>query len=279
MKQTRLVSIIVLLCIYINGLAMQPQLNAPATRNNTNEQIGNNYFKSFLTKPISQYGGAIESYQFHSVIYDSLLYVFFNQLTTNHVFYEVRAYGVYNYLSNITLPEPLALTSSLAVAQQQHLLGYGGGGILGYNINVTPNLAILPSIRVEALTNTLIAYSDSLGNKIGSNDYSLSIGAKLSQRVSDVFAVYGLGFIGYQWSLITGKGVFVPKDQATANVYFAGLEFGAPYKITKALSLTPYLQLIPALVNLNKAAILSTSPFGQFSGLVTVYGFKVGYDV
>lgn len=277
MKQTRLVVILASLCICNNGLAMQPQLNAPTISSNTSEQIGNSYFKSFLTKPISQFGGATESYQFHSDIYDSVLYVFFNQLTTNHVFYEVRAYGVYNYLSNISLPEPLALTSSSA-AHQQHLLGYGGMGILGYNINVTPNLAILPSIRVQALTNTFLAYSDSLGNKIGSNDYSFSIGAKLSQRVSDVFAVYGLGFIGYQWSLITGKGFFVPKDQATANVYFAGLEFGAPYKITKALSLTPYLQLIPALVNLNKAAILSTSPFGQLSGLVTVYGFKVGYD-
>ncbi|MCX7116118.1 MAG: hypothetical protein NTW08_09475 [Gammaproteobacteria bacterium] len=277
MKQTLLLVMVALLCICNAGVAMQSQLNALKPSDNTSEQIGNSYFISDLKEPISQIGGAIESYQFHSEIYDSLLYVFFNQLMANHVFYEVRAYGVYNYLSQILVPDSQALTSR-STALQQHLLGYGGVGILGYNINITPDVAMLPSIRVGALTNTFIAYTDSLGNNIGSNDYTVSIGTKLSKRCSDVFAVYGLGFIGYQWSLITGNGVFAHKAQANANVYFVGLEGGAPYKMTKALSLTPYLQYVPAWVNLNNPARRATSAFGQPSGAVTVYGFKVGYE-
>lgn len=277
MNHSRLVVSVALLCIYNNSSAIQPQLNAPQSNINTSEQIGNSYFKSMLKAPISQFGGGSESEQVHSTISDSLFYLFFNQLMTNHVFYEVRAYEVYNYISNSSLPQSLVSTSSSG-AHQHHLLGYGGVGILGYNINVTPNMAILPSIRVQAFTNNFIVYLDSLGNQIGSNDYGFSMGAKISQRLTEVFAIFGQGFIGYQWSLITGKGVFATQGQATANIYFAGLDFGAPYKMTNALSLTPYMQLIPALINLNKAATQSTSSFGSLSDLVTVYGFKVGYE-
>ena len=251
-----------LICLLIGSIV----LNVPALAANRNEQIGNSYFKSLITKPINQLGAAIESRE-----NSTPFYLFFNQLTVGHVFYELRAYGVIN---KITSPIPLPIATT-----QQSSFGYGGAALLGYNINITPNVSFLPHIRGQILRDAFASYSDSLGNQMGSMDYSGSAGAKISVRITDVFALYVLGSVGYQWSALVGDGFFIYSRGAAANVYLASIDVGAPYKIQQfSLSITPFAQVAEVIVNPNRAAVLMVYPVNQSSNLNYACGIKLGYD-
>ena len=261
----RLITLLTLCSLSNLGWANLPEFD---TSNNSDEQIGNSYFKSLLSKPINQLGGAIEAHQSNTV-----LYLFFNQLTTKHIFYEFRAYGIDD--KPTTAPQA---PMSLPTTKGRNVLGYGAAAILGYNINVNSNLSLLPYIRAQALTNTFTSYADGLNNSLGSADYGGSIGAKLSQRITEVFAIYTLGYFGYQRSLVASEGVFAHTNQATANLYIAGIEFGAPYKINQRVSITSYAQVMLANVHLNQVAIFLNGSLCESTNVNGIFGIKVGYE-
>jgi hypothetical protein len=247
---------------------------------NSREQIGNSYFDTHPVKPnrlppktISQVGLAADEHQTNVAAY-----VFINQLFTNNIFYELRAYTIYNYISR-TPPAPPLVPEVIPVSSVQHPKGYGGIGILGYNIVINPNVSVMPFIRLQAMKNAIAAYQDSFGNEIDSADYTALLGTKVSMRVNQEFAIYTQYFAGYQSSFLNGRGIYSNSGHPTINAFTSVLEFGLPYKITKKLSITPYLQFITAGPNPNQAARNQPYNMGELARTNTIYAIKIGYDI
>lgn len=244
---------------------------------NAETEIGNNYFentpnskKKAVVRTISQVGAAYEARQNMSDVY-----LFLNQLLPNKLFYEFRAYGIYNYLYRAP---PSVQDLEIHLEDERHQVGYGGSGTLGYNINISPRVSVLPFVRVQAITNFIEVYADVLGNKINSFSYGGFLGARLALRVTEDFAVYTQYFAGYLWTPLTGQGAFAITEHAQINLPTSVFEFGTPYKITERLNFTPYLQFTTAAVNPNQAA--KNSPFNvrTFVNTNTFYAVKFGYQ-
>ena len=246
---------------------------------NSRVQIGNSYFQEhpiipnkLLQKTISQVGIAADEHQTNLAVF-----AFINQLFPNNIYYELRAYAIYNYISRLP-PAPPLVPEVIPVSSAQHPKGYGGIGIVGYNIVINPNVSVMPFIRLQALTNAVYAYQDSFGNEIDSVSYTALFGGKVSMRVSQEFALYTQYFAGYQTSVLSGCGLFSNSEHPTINAFTSVLEFGAPYKITKKLSVTPYLQFITVGPNPNQAARNQPYNMSELARTDTIYAIKFGYD-
>lgn len=247
---------------------------------NTQTQIGNSYFsnspkksiKPQKVKPISQIGPAVELRQDYADFY-----LFLNQLYANHIFYELRAYAIYRY---ITAPPPPPDFSPriISAADERNLLGYGGIGIFGYNFELNPNVSFMPFIRLQALTNSAAAYKDSFGNEVDSINYTGLLGGKLSMRVTDIFALYAQYFAGYQHSTLHRYGLFENTAKPVVNAFASIMEFGAPYRINKSFSVTPYLQFITSIPHLNQVARSAPYNINTFTNTNTLYAIKLGYN-
>ena len=249
------------------------------TTNNAETEIGNNYFenkpdskKTLVARSINQIGAAVEARQ---NLFDA--YLFLNQLLPNQIFYELRAYGIYNYLYRLPPSAPY-VDSPILTGDQRHQLGYGGSGTLGYNISISPKVSILPFIRAQAITNFIEVYADILGNKISSISYGGFAGLRLSLRVTEDFAVYTQYFAGYQWTPLQGQGVYAINDRAQIDLPVSVFEFGTPYKITERLNFTPYLQFTTAKVMPNVAAERPPFNVREFVNTNTFYAIKLGYQ-
>ena len=243
------------------------------TIDNTSSEtdIGNSFFKNqtknldaLNSKPINQVGPAFESRQNLSAAY-----VFINQLLTNQIFYELRAYGAYNYVFKNA-------PSNIPNSNQNPPLGYGGALLLGYNFAISTNLSFLPFIRLQALKNMVEAYRDTFGNKVDSINYAALLGGKLSRRVTDNFAVYAQYSAGFQLSKLSGSGIFTSTDNPTINIIQSVIEFGGPFKIIKTLNLTPYIQYITLIPHPNHAARAAPYSLGQLTNVSSLFGIKLG---
>ena len=239
---------------------------------NPDDQIGNSYFSKSQTKTISQVGPSVEAHQNYINFF-----VFVNQLCTNHLFYELRGYATYDYISQ-NPPAPPLVPTIIPVSSERNLMGYGGVGILGYNININKHVSFLPFVRLQRLTNTFAAYSDSFGNAVSSVNYAAFLGGKLSMRVTQIFAIYAQYYAGYQKSLLSGRGIFSTAGNPTVNALASVIEFGAPYKINKSLSITPYLVWITAGINPNQVSRDKPYSISQLTNPNNAYGIKLGYD-
>ena len=248
-----------------------PTAQVPTGQNST-EQIGNSYFQGVNTKSISHVGPAFEEHHNYAQFF-----VFVNQLLTNHVYYELRAYATYHYITQAPPTAPL-VTAIIPVSSERNLMGYGGAGILGYNININSNVSFMPFIRLQDLTNTLIAYSDSFGNEVTSVNYTAYLGGKLSMRVTDSFAIYTQYFAGYQKSVLSGRGLFSSTDHPTVKALVSIFEFGAPFKLNNALSITPFLQFFTAGINSNQTSRDKRYNISLLTNPSSIYGIKLGYE-
>ena len=262
--------VLILLFLVVSGIA---------EADNTTTQIGNSYFQEpentapdKKPKKITQVGAAMEEHQ----TFDAL-YLFLNQILPNHIFYELRAYGVYNYITQNPPTRPI-VPGVIPVSSERHQLGYGGVGILGYNIAINPNVSFMPFIRLQDIINTFAAYRDTLGNEIHSDNYSAFLGAKLSLRVNNKFAIYTQYYAGYQRSILFGGGVFSNAHHPVVQALASTLEMGAPYKISKSWSITPYIQFLR--INRYPDIYSHSSPYNinSLSANSYVYGIKVGYE-
>lgn len=198
-------------------------------------------------------------------------YAFFNQLLNNTVFYELRAYYIYNYISSSRV------ISGVTPSNQDNVDGTGVVGILGYNIPLNSNVTFMPFIRLQLLTNTVSAYEDSFGNKINSVNYSALLGGKLSMKVNDVFSIYAQFYGGYQRSRLDGEGVFDTHNDPQINALTSTLEFGLPYKITQSWSITPYMQFSTTDNNPNHAASKAPYSSSKLTSTGNVYALKLAY--
>ena len=233
--------------------------------------IGNSFFKNKAKnldasnlKPINQAGPAYESR-----LNLSAVYIFVNQLLTNQVFYELRAYGAYNYIFKNAPNE-------IPNSNQNPPLGYGGALLLGYNFAISTKFSFLPFIRIQALKNMVEAYRDTFGNKITSMNYAALLGGKLSRRVTDNFAVYAQYSAGYQLSKLTGDGIYTTNENPRINIIQSVVEFGGPFKIIKTLNLTPYIQYVTLIPHPNHAARAAPYSLGQLTNVSSLFGIKLG---
>ena len=88
-------------------------------------------------KTISAAGAAVED-----TLNGAQAYGFFTQTLSNDVYYEVRAYGRYNYMA--TNP----IFPSISASTANNPMGYGFSGFLGYNFHPTELLDITPYVRI-----------------------------------------------------------------------------------------------------------------------------------
>lgn len=233
-------------------------------------QIGNSYFAE-ESKTVSQLGIATEEHQQFAN-----LFIFLNQYFKNHIFYELRLYGIYHYLTQ-NPPELSLVSKEILVSDERHPLGYGYAGILAYNFDINSNVSFMPFIRGQGIKNTGIAYKDIYGNQINSTNFIALGGGKLSMRVNTVFAVYAQMYFGYGKSILVGRGVFFSTEHPTINFFQTVIEFGSPYKITEKWSLTPYIQLITINPHPNRAALNSPYDVNSLVMRDNVYAIKLGY--
>ncbi len=254
-----------------NGLN---QLLPEQNQKKTTGQIGNNYFgtQHTIARNITQCGAAIEERQHYADVY-----VFLNQLLRNHVYYELRAYSIYDYISQIP-PEPPLAPQKIPISSERNQLGYGGVGILGYNVYINPNVSFRPFVRFQRLTNTYAHYADSLGNELNSVNYGAFLGGQFSMRVNDNFAIHTQLYGGYSRSLLSGRGLFLTTNHPVVESLISTIEFGFSYNMTKSFSVTPHIQFITIGPNPNQAARDNPYKISQLTGTSSVYTLRFGYQ-
>ena len=259
---------------YFESQVITPTVNTPGTPQQnllTSEiQIGNSFFESStkVVERISQIGLSYEDR-----INMSDIFVYYNQLLSNNLFYEIRAYAGYNYLvTNPNLPQ-------LPISNQNNPPGYGFVGILGYVIPLNNNVTLMPFIRLSYYNNFAVVYSNSNGNSINSNQYIAQGGARLSLDINKIFAIYASYWAGYQVTYLSGGGAFANSNDPQLSGLASTLEFGLPYKMTKRLSFIPYTQYNVSANSPNNSA--STTPYNAITATNTniLYGIKIGYDL
>ena len=128
-------------------------------------------------KTISAAGFAVQDNQ-----NSAQTYIFFTQTLANQIYYEVRLWGAYNYMTQ----NPLF--PSVNVSNINNPPGYGFSGFIGYNFHVSELLDLTPYFRSNYLNNMNLVYADTNGNYINSVAISGYLGAKFSFKLLKTFS-------------------------------------------------------------------------------------------
>lgn len=232
-------------------------------------QIGSSFFESanVETASIRQVGIAYEDR-----VNLSDFYIYFNQLLENNIFYEVRAYMVYPYqTTNPGFPQ-------IPSSNEPNPLGYGALGILGYVIFLNSNVTLMPFLRLAYFDNFYLVYSNSDGSSIDTSQYMGQIGARLSLKVNNAFAVYASYYAGYQIVYLSGSGTYATSDDPQVAGLASTMEIGMPYKMTKSWSVIPSFMYNVTVNNPNHAA--STAPYNGITITPTnvAFALRLSYD-
>ena len=262
---------------YIGLNHSKANIELPPEKNDNTEDtnIGNSFFKgnSSKTVSISQLGVAYEGHQSYSHFY-----AFFNKLCANQIYYELRAYFTYHYISQ-NPPSITIVPNTLFITDEKNPLGTGGSGILGYQFFINSKVSFMPFIRVQDLSNTMVAYEDKKGNALNSVNYTGYLGAKLSMAVNDNFAIYSQFYGGYDKTILSGRGIFNASKHPTFNAAITVLEFGTPYRIQGPWSITPYFQLVTVGYKLDSMAQNKIYALNPLTNSSSVFALKVGYKI
>jgi hypothetical protein len=248
-------------------LIKQTEESEALTRIGSGSYFENPNFLGFKRQTLSSVGIAFEDRT-----NQSSMYLFFNQLLPNNLFYEIRLYFAYTYLGR----NP-PLSSIPASAEEPNPIGYGTIGILGYNIDITSSISLMPFIWVSDLVNTMSVYRDSLGNSVSSNTYNANLGLKASVKITDQFAIYGLYMAGYQSTQLYGQGVYSGISSPDINAFISSSEFGLPYRLGGSWSFTPYVRFNSRSNYPNAGASGMPYEINSFNNSVIIYGMKLGY--
>lgn len=203
-------------------------------------------------------------------------YLFVNQMIHGRLYWELRGYYLHNYV--VVAPPAGAVPRPLA-KNEHGLNGTGVVGLFGYNFPISKNLTLLPYFRSQYFTNTISAYSDSLGNEITTGNTTYYLGLKLTMTVNEVLSIYGNLFAGYLRTTLDGKGFFATPTTPRINSTVSTYQIGLTYKATPSWSLTPYAQLN---ISNNRPNWVAIRPPINNSGLTTnstLFGFRVAYTI
>lgn len=171
-------------------------------------------------------------------------YLFFTQTLSNDVYYEIRGYTRYNYMTQ----NPIFPT--IPVSDINNPLGYGLTGFLGYNFHPTELLDITPYLRMNYYRNMNVVYEDNNGNYVNSTALTGMAGAKFSFKVIKGFTPYFNYSAGFQQVSLVGnfnQGAN-PNSAITATVdqIVSIAEVGLNFKVSQSMSLIPYWQYVTA---------------------------------
>lgn len=201
-------------------------------------------------------------------------YLFMDQLIRNGIYWELRAYYLYNYI--VTSP-PTKATPAPSIKDEQNLRGTGAVALLGYNIPINTRFELLPFVRFRYLTNNASPYKDSFDNKITSMTYTYYAGMRLSMRANEYLTLYAQYYGGYGRYDLHGSGYFKTNGRPVINVLTATFEIAAQYQINDRWRFTPYLQLDITDNNPNSVAL---KPPISNSGLTTnntIFAARLSY--
>lgn len=235
-------------------------------------RIGSSYFKKLSTvddshSGIRQLGAAYEQNTGGA----SWFYPFFDYLASNNLYYEIRAYFVYNYISHASALQDVPISS------QNNVIGEGVRGFLGYLIPITPKFTVLPFLGLWYIHNAFFTYSDNLGNSISSNSYIPTLGAKLSLELNELLALYFTYSIGYQFATLSGTGVYANANNPQVSGYLSGIEIGLPYNVNNSWSIVPYTQLNTGSFQPNTTASQPIWNINPLTTSVVTYALRVTY--
>ena len=202
---------------------------------------------------ISAAGAAVEETQNGAQAYG-----FFTQTLANDIYYEVRAYGRYNYLAQ----NPLFPT--VDVSNINNPMGYGFAGFLGYNFHPNELVDITPYVRLNYLKNMSVVYEDSNGNFINSSTVTEMLGAKFAFKVIKGFTPCFNFSAGLQQLQLTGNFDSGPTPNtnlySTVDQVITIAEIGFNFKVSQSSSLIPYWQYITSANNPDSVA---KAPYDQ----------------
>lgn len=236
-----------------------PTIESNVTTNNkmSESQVLANYSGVIGTAPaghtVSAAGVALEQWP-----NATQTYAFFTQNLANDVYYEVRAYGRYNYKSM----NPVF--SSVPVSNINNPPGFGFTGILGYNFHPSEFMDITPYVRMNYLDNMNVVYEDTNGNFINSQGWTAMLGSKFSFKVVKGFTPFLNYYTGYQQVNLSGnltEGT-TPNQVITAQVeqIISVFELGAAIKASQSISFIPYFDYVTSANNPNATA---AAPYAQ----------------
>ncbi|MBP9743526.1 MAG: hypothetical protein KBD37_09215 [Burkholderiales bacterium] len=232
-------------------------------------QVGSSFFESANAETVSirQVGIAYEDR-----VNLSDFYLYFNQLLDNNLFYEVRGYMAYPYqTTNSGFPQ-------IPASNEPNPLGYGTMGMLGYVIFLNSNVSLMPFLRVTYFDNFYLAYSNSDGSSIDTSQYIGQIGARISVKVNNAFALYASYSGGYQIVYLSGSGIYAASDDPQVAGLASTMEIGMPYKMTQSWSIIPSFMYNVTANNPNHAA--SIAPYNSITNTLTnvAFSLKLSYD-
>jgi len=257
-----------------------PNLNqslAPTSEVRNESEVLSEYSGVVGTAPknvtISNAGGAFEFLPNGTNIYG-----FFSQTLSNDIYYEVRLYGRYNYITaNPNIP-------GIPPSNQIPPPGYGVSGMLGYNFHPNDLVDITPYLRINVQQDMGPVYSDTNGNHIDSTTYAILPGGRLIFKATPVFSPYVNIWGGYQTNSLTGS---YPNSVTMSNVPVSGslnqiaitYEIGLGTRLSEHITLIPYWQYITTFNNPDAAASAAINQGGpnqsNATGIAQVFALKL----
>lgn len=223
------------------------------------------------------------------------LYLFWNQTINDHWFYELRLYGIRNFIVNNPPTGTTAPVPHPTVNDERNQWGWAAVGIAGYIFEITEKVKFMPFFRYEYRENAAFTYKDKFGNKVDSTTYNYFLGGKLSMTVTDIFGIYAQYYGGYSRNNFTGSGYFAttspavlptptvplpPSRHAHYNGLSGTLEFGAPYKFgcKKEWIVTPYIQFIVSDNNIRYLYTVKPYSLNPLTTSNVVYAVKLARE-
>ena len=223
---------------------------------------------------VSAAGGAVE---FWPIALQS--YAFFTQTLANGIYYELRAYTSYNYISQ----NPMFPT--VPISNMSNTEGYGFLARLGYDFNINQYIDLIPYVRLSNFYDMLLVYKDSNVNSINSVAYAVLPGIKIAYKVTPVFNPYIDISAGFQQVNLTGNFAGSPTPNSSTGVVdqtVINYEIGFSSKLTDSLSMIPFTRYITTTNSPNSSA---AAPYEQngfnispLTATQPVYGFKLSYS-
>ncbi len=261
--------------VYLTGFA-DPFSNSSSTNSNQKLNQEDDYYSGNIGtgikhETISAAGGAVEFAPSAANIY-----VFFTQTLSNDIYYEARLYTRDNYNAQSQM------FPTVPVSNENNPWGYGAAVKIGYDFQPTELIDIIPYLRLNAYNNMSAVYEDSNGDYIHSTTYSIFPGVKLAYKVTKEFNPYV--DLNGGWQQVNLNGNFsqstTPGSSAgTVTQNLLAYEIGFSSKLSRNISLIPYIQYITTTSNPNGTASAPYSENGfNISPLTStqqVYGLKL----
>lgn len=272
---------------YIQGGSAQGLVNSSSAESSIKNSYIPNDRKQPRAKVLTEYTGIVGTGIKYNTVSStgaaveftpsgSNYYTFFSQTLASGIYYEGRLYARNNYTAqNPVFP-------SVPVSNEDNPMGYGAVIKVGYDFHPTNLIDIVPYLRFNAYNNMSVVYSDTNGDNINSTTYAILPGVKVGYKVTPQFNPYVELYGGWQKVNISGdfpQSGTPGSSSGSLNQTTLTYEIGFSSKLTKNLSLIPYMQYVTTQNSPDSTAAAPYKDNGfNISSLTStqqVYGLKL----